>query len=272
MAPMSRLCYWLCITPREKEEPINTIEYNTIQKIKTSRTIDTSRNGSQNSEESESLNAPSSSTKLTRTTTTTSRNNLPMPTMGSNDSNLASSLTDRIWDNLEHGDDFDKAFFPDSCWNRLLKEAEVKELLRKYGENPAPELVNFILKNAAKIFAILIIMGQPKLITAFYNNTLGQGKLPVKPESVGGMLKKAGWEKGWIMDFCRAKQWWCLIPKFTQQKFRYDFEKSYHLPFTKFGKRAGLGGSNYSTVEERSIHVDHVEVQQNQVSRKHRAT
>lgn len=65
--------------------------------------------------------------------------------------------------------------------------------LRKCGELLVPELVYFILKKASKIFAILITMGQPKLIKAFYKNDFGQEKLPVELESVQeGLSRLAG--------------------------------------------------------------------------------
>lgn len=187
--------------------------------------------------------------------------------MSFQDSDLASALSDRIWEHMVHEDDSTRIFFPNSGWDGLLTEDEVKATLRKCGPHPVPlqDLVDFILKKASKIFAILITMEQPKLITVFYENDHGQEKLPVKLESVRPMLKQAHWGYGLIKDFCGTKQWWFTAPTFTTDQFRYDFEKFYHLPFTTAGIQAGKP-TNYSTVEARSIHIDHVELRPDQVS------
>ncbi|RSL53974.1 hypothetical protein CEP51_014790 [Fusarium floridanum] len=157
------------------------------------------------------------------------------------------------------GNDHIRRFFPESGWEGLLPRNEVEATLRKCHKNPTPPgLVDFILNKASKIFAILITMRQPESILTFYKNDFGQERLPVEPISVEKMLEGDGWESDSISDFC-DKQWWFTSPTFTKDKFKYEFVKCYHLPFTTTGKQASLGASNYSTVEERSIHAGHIE-------------
>ncbi|KAL2689170.1 hypothetical protein Neosp_003222 [[Neocosmospora] mangrovei] len=172
------------------------------------------------------------------------------------DDTLATSLDDKIWQHMKHIDDHCRRFLPDSSWHDLWEANEVEATLRKCRTEPTPDLVQFILEKARKIFAILVTMRQPELITRFHLEDFGQDMLPVKPASVQKML---GASNGSISDFC-DKQWWFTSPIFTRDKFKYEFDKSYHLPFTTAGKQAALGGSNYSTVEKRSIHADHVEL------------
>ncbi|KAI8680642.1 Protein kinase domain-containing protein [Fusarium sp. Ph1] len=173
---------------------------------------------------------------------------------------MIASLKGRIWGNMVHEKDHIHRFFPESGWEGLLQRNEVKATLKKCQKDPPPpNLVDFILNKASKIFAILIAMRQPESILTFYKNDFGQENLPVESGCVEQMLKGDGWESDSISDFC-DKQWWFTSPTFTKDKFRYEFVKCCHLPFTTADKGRSLGASNYSTVEERSIHVDHIEL------------
>ncbi|KAM0418916.1 hypothetical protein ACHAPT_012181 [Fusarium lateritium] len=60
-----------------------------------------------------------------------------------------------------------------------------------------------------------------------------------------------------LSNFCE-KQWWFLPPEFSADQFRYKFHEHCRLPFTKIVENENRGPSNYSTVQERSIHVDHI--------------
>lgn len=257
MARMLRLFSWCCIAPREKGEASTTAEPCAVR-------IDSLSSGKEKTQHcEESISPPSPTSSFSSTTTAvasiSSRIRFPVsfnyPKMDAADDALAVSLDDKIWRNMKHKDDHFRRFLPESSWNELWQTNEVEATLRQCRTQPAPELVQFILQKARKIFAILVTMRQPELITRFQLEDFGQDMLPVEPASVQKML---GANNGSISDFC-DKQWWFISPKFTKDKFRYEFNKCYHLPFTAAGKQATLGGSNYSTVEERSIHADHIE-------------
>ncbi|RSL49704.1 hypothetical protein CEP54_012298 [Fusarium duplospermum] len=170
--------------------------------------------------------------------------------MASQDDFLASTLEDKISDNMEHETDLYQRFFPESRWNGLWKPEEVEATLRKYRTDPAPDLVNFILNRAPKIFAILVDMRQPDLITRFQRQDFGQEKLPIQPASAQELLRG----KSSISNFC-DKQWSFIAPTFTKERFRYKFSKFHRLPYTTTGKKANPGASHYSKVKERSIHA-----------------
>lgn len=180
--------------------------------------------------------------------------------MASQDDILASALEDKISENMEHENDQYQRFFPESRWNGLWKPEEVEATLRKCRTDPAPDLVKFILKRAPKIFAILVDMRQPDLITRFQRQDFGQEKLPIQPASAKELLQ----EKRSISNFC-DKQWWFIAPTFTKERFRYKFSKFHRLPFTATGKDRNPGASHYSKVREKSIHVDHVHLWPEQV-------
>ncbi|UPK91894.1 hypothetical protein LCI18_002829 [Fusarium solani-melongenae] len=164
---------------------------------------------------------------------------------------------------MVHGNDHIHRFFPESGWDGLLRRNEIEVTLKKFQKNPAPGLLDFILTKSPKIFVTLIAMRKPECIATFYKNDFGQENLPVEPGSVEQMLEEDGWDSDsisdFISDFC-DRQWCFTSPKFTKDKFRYEFVKCCHLPFTTAGKGRSLGASNYSTVEEKSIHVDHIEL------------
>ncbi|KAI8722678.1 Protein kinase domain-containing protein [Fusarium sp. LHS14.1] len=262
MARMLRLFSWCCIAPRKKKEASMTTEPCTER----SDSFSSSKEKTQHREESISPPSPTSSFSSATTVASRIRFAVPFsfPKMDPADDALVTSLDDKIWQNMKHKDDHCRRFLPDSSWHDLWEANEVEATLRKCRTEPTPDLVQFILEKARKIFAILVTMRQPELITKFHLEDFGQDMLPVKPASVQKML---GANNGSISDFC-DKQWWFTSPIFTKNKFKYEFDKSYHLPFTTAGKQAPLGGSNYSTVEKRSIHADHVELWPDQNSAK----
>jgi hypothetical protein len=263
---MLRLCCCFHIGSGEKKRPSTIAESFTTQETY-GRSV-SGKNEVQHFEESISPVSPESASLPSYLTRISSRIRLSaqfVSFMMATEEKMIASLKERIWGNMVHEKDHIHRFFPESGWEGLLQRNEVKATLKKCQKGPPPpNLVDFILNKASKIFAILIAMRQPESILTFYKNDFGQENLPVESGCVEQMLKGDGWESDSISDFC-DKQWWFTSPTFTKDKFRYDFVKCCHLPFTTADKGRSLGASNYSTVEERSIHVDHIELLASQV-------
>ncbi|KAF4458287.1 serine threonine kinase [Fusarium albosuccineum] len=186
--------------------------------------------------------------------------------MRSSNSELAKSLSDRLRNSMVNQRCADKRFPPNSCWDGLLKKAEVEATLRAKGVDLKPDLVDFILKKACKTFAILVHMRVPELITAIHEHDSREEIFPVQEESLNKLIPVSNWTDELIEEFCVVKQWWFTSPTFTWEQFRYKFEERYHLPFTAYGD--SVGDSNYSTVFKRSIHIGHVKLGPDQLCAK----
>ncbi|KAH7156589.1 hypothetical protein EDB81DRAFT_928634 [Dactylonectria macrodidyma] len=174
----------------------------------------------------------------------------------------------------------EQKFVPETQLRALLNRADVEATLQKCKplRNPAtiPELAEFIITKAYKVFAILIMIDKPHLIGQFYGKNFSQEMLPVRePSAIGkGIWKLEPYNNDNHSHtfFCREDSWWTDVtadhffsqqwaftaPKFVTDQFRYEFEMKRHLPFTNLEKK-GQGNSAYSWVEERSVHVDHIE-------------
>lgn len=263
MARMLRLFSWCCIAPRKKGEASTTAEPCAVR----SDSLSSGKEKTQHCEESISPPSPTSSFSSTAVASTSSRIHrfTSFKCLKMNSEDEMDTAYERIFQRMVKKDDHTECFFPESGWDKLLQRDDVEAILKTRGRDPvSPELLQFILERALKIFSILLIIRKPELITTFYKNGFGQDKLPVDLSSDQKMLEQDGWKSYVIDSFCE-KQWLFTSPTFTSGQFRYDFVKFYRLPFTTAGKRANQGASHYSTVEERSIHADHIELWAGQV-------
>ncbi|KAH6889644.1 hypothetical protein B0T10DRAFT_571612 [Thelonectria olida] len=265
MARMSELCYWFCIGQRVNKKATAAEGRNNTQEIKGDGIKLSSDNGSQEFLEHRVPGSPSPSSESTSTpgrhrqTSPRTRSVKTWKMATNNDETLVRALNERVVEGLFYLSEPSRTFFPRTKLNGLLRKAEVEATLRRARVHPSPELVDFIMTKADKIFAILAAMDKTDRIEAFHKGKFGQNRLPAKQESVGDMF----FSPLAVVDFCRL-QWWFMSPVFTEDTFRYNFEKSCQLPFTRYGEKMPSGASNYSSVEERSIHVGHVQLRPDQ--------
>jgi hypothetical protein len=178
-------------------------------------------------------------------------------------------------------------FVPDTCLASLMKKEVVIRVLeesqcssRLKKKIPIGDLADFIIKDAYKVFATLLMMEKPHLIEQFYGTDFRQDMLPVRNrtpedndkwevvsygeqdhyESLSGIFSgdETPWDDNAVTDFCDYKQWQFVIPVFTREKFRYNFPDEIHLPFIKTLWKRDDGLSEYSWMEQKSIHIDHI--------------
>jgi hypothetical protein len=177
------------------------------------------------------------------------------------------------------------AFVPTAELQDLLrKEAEpvLKKIITDVSEGESdvpslPQLIDFVLDNAYKIFGMLLIQSRPDRIITFYNDKFGDGMLPVRRKKVplrnGGVLwtiascKQADGSRVELRDSWLAaeaghfskEQWPFLARAFERDTFRYEFGEQEVLPLMKRSK--DLDNSKprpYSSVEESSVHKAYI--------------
>jgi hypothetical protein len=184
-------------------------------------------------------------------------------------------------------------FLPKSELQKLMRKPVVEATLQRLNRRLSrkysiTDLANYICNDAPKVFAILIMIGRPTLIEYFYENNFRQEMLPVASQTLdpdegtwevkscsgrdyGEKVRKtflcgeaSPWNEPLVDAFCYPGQWRFIVPTFIDSKFRYEFEDHRRLPFTTYGGRKDDQSTNYSWVEERSIHASHIEWQSDQ--------
>jgi hypothetical protein len=197
------------------------------------------------------------------------------------DLNPNSILREKIKRNMEKQGP--KPFFPTSKWQMVLEEKDIKATLDGVRpklpakEQIVSELTEFITKKAYPIFAGLVMMRKPWLITTFYMNDFDQDNLPIQytfdqnndvdfevdgndgRKEIGTMFRgeDPAWEEEDIEQFCDHMQWEFTAPAFEKGKFRYEFAGMTALPFTTKPKALVSGG--FGRVEKVTIHRDHID-------------
>lgn len=173
-----------------------------------------------------------------------------------------------------------KYFFPTPRLGKVLEERHIKETLQGVlpgREQDVSELTEFVTTKAYPIFAGLVMMGKPWLITSFHRSGFGQKNLPIRytldednrfdfmsGESVGGneinaMFRSANpaWDEQDIERFCNDMQWQFTAPIFEKANFTHEFEAGTVLPFTTRPEEVASGG--YGRVDKVTIHRDHID-------------
>ncbi|KAH7155791.1 hypothetical protein B0J13DRAFT_521913 [Dactylonectria estremocensis] len=198
---------------------------------------------------------------------------------------MAGALRTKFRDILQSSGIERQRFVSETKLKTLLNKPDVEAIIQTCEQlrNTAmiPDLAEFVVTKAYKIFAILIMIGEPHLISQFYEKKFSQEMLPIKnplaTEDGIWKLEPYNKEHSGRPFICRedslwndvtanhfySQQWAFIAPKFVKNQFRYKFETERHLPFTNIEKE-GNGGSAYSWVEERSVHVDHIELRSDQ--------
>lgn len=181
-------------------------------------------------------------------------------------------------------------FVPESDLRELVCERTVVSALKKYHlKTNVDTLAKFVCNKARKTFAILAMMEAERLIEQFYLCQFTDDNLPIeiKIESGPGnqrycavwridpnqpqQLKAIHWqnhpfrEDPWSTrsynDFCKTWQWSFVCPVFRATTFEYKFYERIRLPFVD-REPASVHTSNFSDVEERRIHRDHLQCEE----------
>jgi hypothetical protein len=173
----------------------------------------------------------------------------------------------------------EKRFVPETALKEIFSKENIAQTLRRHKsslETDIPNLVSFVYDKAIIIFAILVWSEAVKLIDQFYQHQFKDESLPVHFETDDDDNVKAfscrpdgevlienhpfdddEWTDRTLEHFCKDDQWYFLSPVFEENKFRYDFHESTHLPFVD-KNHASQKESFFSVVREWRIHRDHL--------------
>jgi hypothetical protein len=176
---------------------------------------------------------------------------------------------------------------PETALKEIFNKENIAETLREHEssfETNISTLVSFVCDEAIIIFAILVWIEAEQLIDQFYQHQLNDESLPIHCEiDADDNIKAFSYRpngntlienhpfnaKGWTAmtreHFCTHCQWYFLSPVFGEEKFRYHFHESTHLPFVD-KSHASQKGSFFSTVREWRIHRVHLKSARNFVS------
>jgi hypothetical protein len=159
-------------------------------------------------------------------------------------SNLEESLGSQIVKKFQKSV-FDKRdFLPVGCIDKLITECSViKELVftqEEMRESSNIKVLNFVLKEGKKIFAIMLIVGLKgkdlrKALNQFRRSKFGDASLPITDEIKNalpffGVPAKKPWDDVLIRRFCE-EQWLFLSPVFSEEKLSLRLHTNDILPF-----------------------------------------
>ncbi|KAH6843238.1 kinase-like domain-containing protein [Chaetomium sp. MPI-CAGE-AT-0009] len=176
-----------------------------------------------------------------------------------------------------------KDFFPTSKLRTVIGEEQIKatlgEVHSKLGGQDVSKLTDFVIRKSYPIFASLVMMEKPWLITSFYSNDVGQETLPIqytirednnkfefvlndgdgRGKQINAMFRHSSpaWDEADIEEFCKTMQWKFTAPTFQKDKLKYAFASGTVLPFTTPPETISSGGSG--RVEKITVHMDHID-------------
>jgi hypothetical protein len=196
----------------------------------------------------------------------------------------ANGLYDSIRDSLLK-DINERHFLPHGKLKELMTPDRVDLELLRSGccsmEDHAfrQELTKFIVGQATKCFATLVVIEEVQEIKAFYQNALKDSHLPVTfkfelgrcvdaksldserdPPRADCPISKTfqgSWTRKHLDDF-EEKQWLFLAPVFTENHWKRRFHMQCPLPFISQNKPAISHETLFSRVHQRVIHGDHI--------------
>ena len=158
-------------------------------------------------------------------------------------------------------------FLPHGCLDELITAESVTEELEieDYPANrESKALIEFILEEAKKVFAISLISGVTNQIlrdvmASFMQHRFADASLPIKHKEDLDTLPcflSHTWNKRRKRDFW-TKQWSFLAPLFSKKQFKMELEPDHILPF--IWKGSETKESEFSQVYEVTIHESHHE-------------
>lgn len=176
------------------------------------------------------------------------------------------SLLDRMDGSIVESAFDDADFLPEGAISRLI----IRENVELELPNATSGLVNFICKDAMKVFAITLYCGIAgndlcSVMESFQRHSFVDAVLPIRMPLWGGAeveieqpeyltgFRHPVWTKAHIRRFCR-NQWMLLAPVFNKTQFLYNLDHSCPLPFTWGCK---IDENLLTEVYEVKIHEDH---------------
>jgi hypothetical protein len=158
-------------------------------------------------------------------------------------------------------------FLPDGCIETLITEDAV---MKELGITPEAKeirdhkrMVNFILKEGRKIFAILLVSrfkgdDLQKAINQFRRNKIGDASLPITEEAKMNVLffnpPRRPWDTTSIRTFCN-EQWLFLAPVFSSERLNLELDANDILPFT--GQGGDVKSGAFGKVYQVTVHPQH---------------
>ncbi len=161
-------------------------------------------------------------------------------------------------------------FLPEGCIDKLITEDAV---MRELGITPEAKeieknrkLLDFILKDGRKIFAILLVSqfkgdDLQKAIAQFRRNKIGDISLPITEETKIKVpffnppkRPKKPWDTRSIRSFC-IEQWLFLAPVFSSERLNLELHANDILPFT--GQGSDVKSGAFGKVYQVTVHPQH---------------
>jgi hypothetical protein len=184
------------------------------------------------------------------------------------DESLASRLIESFVSSNFH--DPARDYLPEACFSRLITPEKIEDELRKveethknYDRKRREDVVTWIREKAQKTFAIavqchddpwhLFLSMELFRVTGFHDT-----QLPLPDPLLFAPSPKQFNKKTWtdlkIRDFYE-RQWRCLAPVFSPERYNYDLPYNCIFPFTKESVTPKVGA--FGSVHKVRIHRDH---------------
>lgn len=180
------------------------------------------------------------------------------------------------------------SFLPDGELKAILTCSRVKNEVKSYKKfkrqgafQTDPDLallVDFVLKNAQKTFAVLILSGNLKLIDILYRQGHDDTKFPFNKGQLRATIEEglentvaanaALWEDNEIQDLEPTidnivdKWQYCLMaPIFDPGTFKYRLDEEIPLPFCPLDTTSEVNDKGgFGEVRKRLLHHDHIKL------------
>lgn len=169
-----------------------------------------------------------------------------------------------------------KRYVPESRIHELITENNIKAELNRLEIRVTTELMNFVLENAKRLFAILVYSNMTKKITGCCEHKFMDGHLPVigpdahngyrfsslsEQQPFGVSIDDASvalweWDKADFQVDFYENQWLFVVPVFNRTRYRYKFHREHILPFVSVGTEKERSGG-FSRVSPVTIHPAH---------------
>lgn len=161
---------------------------------------------------------------------------------------VSETLRDKIYEAMVENSLDRRRYLPAGSLKATITKSVVSHCLMA----PSPQLIDYVIQKARKLFAIAVSIGQgaKKLqytVEIICSSELEDKDLPISIPDV--MQKFPKWRRYYAHAFCEF-QWALLAPVFTDHAFEYTVEPNCILPFigTEMSPGASGGSSSVSKV------------------------
>ena len=150
---------------------------------------------------------------------------------------------------------FDKVpqeFVPEGAVQRCMNHKKVRTALGiKIPNEEEEELINFIVKQAPKAFAVTVVakLNANRAMRWLKQNGYTDDNLPVP-------AKTAVWQQSWQAEFYKA-QWMFFATVFSTTNYGHNLQEAHIIPFVK--KIGDVGHGSFGIVSQYAVHKDHMD-------------